>query len=159
MRQVIQFLRLASRGLAICAVLAGLAAGLLAGTIGAAFICFDTCPPRESYFSHLGLGVVQVMTPCVVLEVLAVAAFVAYCLATQQTRRTIAPILFLLIGGLVGVVALVALLQHGQATLPVDSYGYLVETQAEAWAQQFGLVLALVAVAWSGVLVRLQWRR
>lgn len=159
MRQVVQSLLFASqRFLALCAVLAGLAAGLFALSFGTAFICFDTCPTREFYFAHLGPGTVQLMTPCIVLEVLALAAFLVYCLATRQPRRTIRPILFFLLGGLVAVAALDALLQHAQATLPVNSDGLLVESAVETWAQLWGLSLTLIAGAWSGVLSRLQWR-
>ncbi|MGZ3599634.1 MAG: hypothetical protein ACXWQ5_07925 [Ktedonobacterales bacterium] len=159
MRKVAQFLHVASRVLAICAVLAGLAAGLLTVSVVAAFICFDSCPTREDFFSSRVLpGTVQFMMPCVVLEVLALAVFLAYCVATHQPRRTIAPILFFLIGGLVGVAALDALLQHGQATLPNED-GILLEGPVEAWVQLWGWVLLLVAGAWSGVLAYLQWRR
>src|SRR5437660_12595921 len=91
MRQVVQFLLFASRVLALCAVLAGLAAGLLQATIGATIICVDSCPPRDAYFSDLGPIAVRIMTPCVVLEVLALVAFVAYCLATRQARRVVMP--------------------------------------------------------------------
>jgi hypothetical protein len=46
MRKVVQFLLFASRGLAVCAVLAGLGAGLFEATFDAGFVCFDTCPSR-----------------------------------------------------------------------------------------------------------------
>ncbi|MGZ3582574.1 MAG: hypothetical protein ACXWQR_02570 [Ktedonobacterales bacterium] len=141
MRQVVQSLLFASqRGLAICATLAGLAAGLFALSFGTAFICFDSCPNRALYFSNLGPGTVPFIMPCVVLELLALTAFVAYCVATQQARRTIVPILFFVVGGLVGVVSLDALLQHGQTTLPVNSDGLLVEAHAVEWAQLWGAV-------------------
>ena len=159
MRKVAQFLHVASRVLAICAVLAGLAMGLLEAAIGATVICVDSCGRRDAYFAGLGPTAVRVMKPCVVLEVLAVAVFLAYCLATRQARRTIAPILFFLVGGLVGVAALNALLEHGQATVPADAGGFLIAASAEAWAGLWWLALTLVAGAWSGVLAYLQWRR
>ena len=159
MQKVAQFLHVASGVLAICAVLAGLAAGLFMATFGSALICFDTCPTREDFFSPRGPIAVQLMTPCVVLAVLALVAFVAYCLVTRQGRRVVMPILFLLVGGLIGFAALDALLQHGQATLPVGEDGLVAETPAQAWAQLWGLALTLVAGAWSGVLAYLQWRR
>jgi hypothetical protein len=115
MRRVVQFLPYVSRGLTICAVLAGLAAGLLEATFGAGFVCFDTCPTRAIYFAQLGPTAVQLMMPCVVLEALAMAAFLAYGLATRQARRAVSSLLVLL----VGVAALTALAQHAQATLPV----------------------------------------
>jgi hypothetical protein len=157
MRQVIKLLFVASRGLAICAMLAGLAAGLLAATVGAGFMCFDSCPTREDYFAHLGPVAVQVMMPCILLEVLALAIFLAYCIAIGQAQRAVKPILFLLIGGLSGVAALYALLLYGQATVPVDPNGYLLDTPVQEWAQLWGLALMLVAVAWSGVLAYMQW--
>lgn len=158
MRQVVRLLHPASRGLALCAVLAGLAAGFLEAVVGAIFICVDSCSPRDVYFSHLGADVVRVMTPCVVLELLALTAFVGYCLATRQARRAILPILFLLVGGLIGVAALDAFLLHGQATLPVDEGGFLLENPTQTWAQFWGMSILLVAVAWSGVLAYMQWR-
>lgn len=151
-------MHLASQVLAICAVLAAIAAGLLQATIIAAIICVDTCSPRTSYFLYVGPDAVQLMTPCIVLDVLAVATFLAYCLATRQARRAVISLLFLLVGGLVGVAVLDALLQHAQATLPVEGDGILVRDPAQAWAQLWGLALTLVAGAWSGVLAYLQWR-
>lgn len=156
MQKVTEFLHLASRGLALCAVLTGLAGGFLETVVGATIICVDSCSSRDTYFSHLGAGVARVMTPCVVLEVLALAAFLAYCLATRQARRAAMSIFFFLVGGLVGVVALDALMLHGQATLPVDE-GILIAASAETWAWLWGLALLLVAVAWSGILAYLQW--
>jgi hypothetical protein len=161
MRQVVQFLPYVTRGLAICAVLAGLAAGLLE-TFGAGFVCFDTCPTRADYFARLGPTAVLLMTPCIVIEALAMAAFLAYCLATRQPWRAVSSLLILLVGGLVGVAALIALAQHAQATLPVRGSvegDILVETPLETWAQEWGWALTLVAGAWSGVLAYLQWRR
>ncbi len=157
MQQVIKLLFVASRGLAICAMLAGFAAGLLAATIGAGFICFDTCPMRDEYFARLGPGAMQVMMPCIMLEVLALAVFLAYCAAIGQAWRAVKPIVFLLVGGLGGVAALYALLRYGQATVPVDPNGYLLETPAQEWGQLWGLILTIVAVAWSGVLAYMQW--
>src|SRR5215469_9506523 len=111
MQKVAQFLHVASRSLAICAVLAGIGVGFLQMTAGAAFVCFDSCVTREFMFSNLGPGTVQALLPCVVLALLALGAFVAYGLATGQARRVLMPILFLLIGGLLGVAGLDALLQ------------------------------------------------
>ncbi|MGZ3666232.1 MAG: hypothetical protein ACXVDA_17315 [Ktedonobacterales bacterium] len=157
MQKVTEFLHLASQGLALCAVLAGLAAGFLEAVVGATLICVDTCSSRDDYFSHLGADVARVMTPCVVLEGLALAAFLAYCLATRQARRALTPVLFFLVGGLIGVAALNALLQYGQATVPVGEEGFLIAASAETWAWLWGLALLLVAGAWSGVLAYLQW--
>jgi len=160
MQKVAQVLLFASRCLAICAVLAGIGVGFLEATIGAAFVCFDSCPSREFLFLNLGPGtVLQPLLPCIVLELLALVAFVAYCLATGQARRVAMPILFLLLGGLVGVAGLYTLLQHAQATLPVDQDGIVIPEAAKAWATWGGLSVLFVAGAWSGVLAYLQWRR
>jgi hypothetical protein len=102
------------------------------------------------------------MTPCVVLAVLAMAVFVAYCLVTRQTRRAVLVLLVLLVGGLAGVAALYALLQHAQATLPsysVSDGGTLLPDQLRAWQVEWGGAFILVAGVWSGVLAYLQWRR
>jgi len=159
--RAVPFLLFASRGLAICAVLAGLGAGLLEATFGG-LACFDSCPTRTAYFAGLGSVAVSVMTPCVMLETLALAAFVAYCLATRQTRRAVISLLFLLVAGAVGVAALSALMQHAQDTLPVwggDAGDLLREAPVGDWIVQWGLALTLVAGAWSGVPALMQWRR
>lgn len=162
MRKVVQVLPYVSRSLAVCAVLAGLVAGLFEATFVADFVCFDSCPDRHFYFSYLDPRALLVMTPCVVLEVLAVAVFVAYGLATRQTRRAVLAVLVLLVGGLAGVVALAALLQHAQATLPSASGSdccALLPDQLQAWQRLWGWAIVLVAGGWSGVLAYLQWRR
>jgi hypothetical protein len=161
MRHIVWFLPFVTRGLALCAVLAGLCAGLL-WAFAASFVCVDACPTRDFYFSYLGPSTVRTMTPCIVLEVFAVAAFVAYSLATRQVRRAVFVALVLVVGGLVGVAALDALLQHAQVTLPSEGHllvDILQEGPVEAWAHLWGLALTLVAGAWSGVLALLLWRR
>lgn len=156
MRKSAQLLLVASQGLAVCAVVAGMGAGLLT-LFAADFTCFDTCPTREDYFSRLGPTALRVMTPCVVLELLALAAFLAYCAATRQARRAVMPLLFVLVGGLVGAAVLGALMQHGWATLPVIEDDILAESQVRAWAQLWGLALALIAGVWSSVLAYQTW--
>jgi hypothetical protein len=161
MRQVVGFLPVVTRGLAICAVLAGLGAGLL-DVIAAGFVCVDSCPTRDFYVSYLGPSRARFMTPCVVLEVLAVAVFVLYCLATRQSRRAGIAVLVLLVGGLVSFATLDALLQYAQATLPsATSAGgeVLLAGPVEAWEEQWAWAITLVAGAWSGVLAFVQWRR
>jgi hypothetical protein len=162
MQKVVQFLPYVSRSLAIFAVLTGLVPGLLEATFGADFVCFDSCPDRDFYCSYFGPAAVRLMTPCVVFAVLATAVFVAYGLATRQTRRYRLALLVLLVGGLAGVAALAALLQHAQATLPsysVSDGGTLIPDQLQAWQRLWGGALILVAGAWSGGLTYLQWRR
>lgn len=63
MRRVVPILLTASRVLAILAMLAGLAVGLLAATAGAGLICFDTCPTPEQYFPRLVPGALFLLTP------------------------------------------------------------------------------------------------
>jgi hypothetical protein len=160
MQKVAQFLHVASRVLAICAVLVGIGVGFLAVTFGPVAVCFDSCSTREGTFPNVGPGaVLQPLLPSVVLELLALVAFVAYCLATGQARRVVLPILFLLIWGLLGVAGLDALLQHAATTLPVDQDGILIPESAKAWATWWGLATLLVAGVWSGVLAYLQWHR
>jgi hypothetical protein len=161
MRKVAQFLLVASRGLAICAVVAGLGVGLLDVYLSH-LVCFDSCPDRDFYFSYLGPTAVRLMTPCIVLEVLAMAVLVTYCLATRQVQRAVLAFLVLLVGGLAGIAALAGLLHRAQATLPSASGSdccALLPDQLRAWDSLWGWALTLVAGAWSGVLAYLQWRR
>jgi hypothetical protein len=158
MQKVLQFLLFASRGLAVCALLAGIGVGFLQMTGGASFVCFDSCPTREFMFSYLGPTTVNALLPCVVLALLALVAFVAYCLATGQAQRVVIPILFLLGGGLLGVAGLYAFLQHAQATLPVGEGDILIAGPAETFRGLWGLTILLVAGTWSGMLAYLQWR-
>jgi hypothetical protein len=159
MQKVTQFLHVASRGLAVCAFLAGIGVGFLQMTAGAAFVCADSCVTREFMYSYLGPSAVQLLMPCVVLELLTLVAFLAYCLATGQARRVVMPILFLLVGGLLGVAGLDALLQHAQATLPVGEGDILIAGPVQSVRALWGLAILLVASVWSGVLAYLQWRR
>ena len=158
MQKAVQFLPFATRGLAICAVLAGLSAGLLVW-LGGALACMDTCPTRDVFFVGLGPLAVRWLTPCVALEALTLLAFLAYCLATRQPWRAAISILFLLVGGLASVATLSALLRHAQDTLPVGEGGVLVGTGIGDWMGHWGLAVALVAGAWSGVPALIQWRR
>ena len=100
----------------------------------------------------------QNMTPCVVLEALALMSFLAYCLATRQAWRAVISLLFLLVSGLIGVNILSTLMQQA-ATLPVGDSGFLYEAPAVAWAHQWGLALILAAGVWTGVPALIQWRR
>jgi hypothetical protein len=161
MRHVVGFLPFITRGLAICAVLAGLGAGFLEGIAGD-FVCVDSCPTRDFYFSYLGPTAVRLMTPCVVLAALTAAVFLLYCLATRQIRRAVLVLIVLLVGGLVCIAGLDALLLQAQADLPSGSQsegGILLEGSVEVWAEQWAWALALAVGAWSGVLAYLQWRR
>src|SRR5258708_32702971 len=147
MRHVVRFLPFVTRGLAICAVLAGLAPGLYAVTFGG-LACLDgPCPTRSQYFTRFGANTVPWMTPCIVLEMLAAAVFLLYCLATRQARRAVIALLVLLGGGLVGVAVLGALALHARATLPIwggDAGDLLVEGPFESWANLWAWALMLV---------------
>lgn len=46
-------------------------------SVSATAICVDACSPRDLYFSDLEPIAVRIMTPCVVLAVLALAIFLA----------------------------------------------------------------------------------
>jgi hypothetical protein len=148
---------IAARVLAILAVLAGLAAGFLANTF-TAFTCFDTCPAAEGYISNVGQGAIQLLTPCVALATLALALFLAYCLATRRFRRAVMVFLVFFVGVLLGVAALNALLQHARATLPIED-GVLFGHAVVEWARQWALAILLIAGVWSGGLPCLEWGR
>ncbi len=145
-----------ARFFSVCAVLIGLCAGLYISVIGAAFVCFDTCETPDFYFSHMALGSVLFEIPCVALELVAFALFLAHCRVTKQPRLIILPAVFLVVAGVVGAAALWALMLHGQATLPVTGDGLLAESPVESWQRMWGLAVTGVAVVWSGVLTFLQ---
>jgi hypothetical protein len=158
MRKLARFLLIASRFLAIIAILVGVGAGLLEATLGSAFVCVDSCPVPYIYFSSQGPTAVRVMMPCVVIELLALILFLAYCAITRQPRRAAISLLFFLVGGLAGFAALNAFLQHGQANVPFTFDDYFADSPSlEAWVGLWGLALMAVVGVWSGVLARLQW--
>ena len=157
MRKVLLVLLYTSRFLAICAVLAGLGAGLLTGAFGA-FVCVDSCPTPVDYFPSQGPTAVWVMIPCVALAVLALLTFTGYCIATRQARRAIVQTLVLVVGGVVGSFALNAFMLHGQASVPLTFDDYFADSGSlEAWVKEWGLALTVVAGVWSGSLAYLQW--
>ena len=156
MRIVIAILRVVSWFFAICAVLAGLAAGALTATVMVAFTCFDSCPTPDQYFSHFAPGIETFLLPCVALEALALLTFAGYCLASGQARRLLIHTLALLVGGLVGVLALVALFLICRATLPVTQYGVVDERAAERWMQVWGLAIMVITGIWAGGAAYLQ---
>jgi hypothetical protein len=162
MRRVVALLPFVSRSLALCALLAGVGAGLLEASLGASLVCFDTCPSRAYYFTHIVPDGLRALIPCLVLEALAIVAFVAYCSGTRQSPRVLLTLLVALVGGVIGVAVLSALAQHAQATLPIwggDAGDTLREAPLVAWAQQWGWAITLAAGTWSGALLFLQWRR
>jgi hypothetical protein len=160
MQRIAPSLFIASRVLALCAVLAGLFGGLLMATIGAGLICFNTCPSPEFYFSQLGLYALFFLIPCSVLAALALVLFLIYCLSTRQPRRALSVFLFFLVGGLLGVVILDALLQLSLATFPVQGeHGLLIGGSGKPWASQWALAVLLIAVVWSVGMASLQWGR
>jgi hypothetical protein len=156
MRKLAGFLLIASRFLAIIALLVGVGAGLL-GAVTGGFVCFDNCPEPGVYFANQGPITVRVMTPCIVLEMIALLLFLAYCVSTRQGSRAIRQVIVLLVVGLVGVVALYFFMLHGQASLPLTQYDSFQEGPLVAWEGQWGLALAVAAGAWSGILAYLQW--
>jgi hypothetical protein len=156
MRKAARPLLYASRALAICAVLAGLAMGLI-GMMAIGFTCFDSCPSPEQFFPRLLPEAVFVLKPCVALEALALAFFLVYCAITRQPRRAVVVILILLGVGLTGLAVINALIQQAQATLPINSDGLLEEGPVAAWGRLWALALEIIAGVWSGALVVLQW--
>jgi hypothetical protein len=68
MQKVAEFLPPVTRGLSVCAVLAGIGVGFLAVTFGPVAVCFDSCSTREGTFPNVGPGaVLQPLLPCLVL--------------------------------------------------------------------------------------------
>lgn len=158
MRMLARVLLLASRFLAIVALLAGLGAGLLEATLGSAFVCFDSCPVPFIYFANQGPTTVGIMAPCIIVEAIALLLFLAYCAATRQPRRAILQMVVFVVVGVVGVVALYALMLHGQASVPLTFDGYFADSGSlEAWVNQWGLALTGAAGIWTGILAYLQW--
>lgn len=157
MQRIAPSLLVAARVLAILSVLAGLAAGLLANAL-VTLICFDSCPDAEGYFSMVGPAAARLLTPCIALAALALALFLAYCLATRQFRRAVIVFFVFLVGVLLGVAALNALLQHARATLPVED-GVLFGHAVVEWARQWALAILLIAGVWSAGLACLEWGR
>lgn len=147
-----------SRFFAVCALLAGQGAGVLVMLFGTGFICFDSCPTRAFYFSRLVPGTLLLMTPCIACECLALLAYLCYCSARRRPRHVVAPVAVLLVGGALGATLLGALILHGQANLPVNADGLLIETPAEAWAQLWGFSVLIVASLWSVAVGYVLWR-
>lgn len=156
MRMSVRSLLEASQTCSIGAIVMGLAAGFLEAATGP-YVCWDSCPPPESYSSYLVSTTVTVLIPSLALEALALVAFVAYCLATGQAGRAIAQVVVALVGGALGGVALNAFLQHGQASVPLTSDGSFDESALETWQTQWGWALMLVVGAWSVILAWLPW--
>ena len=158
MRRTAKALLYTSRVFASGAVVVGISAGLLTATLGAAIVCFDSCPTPVAFFPGQGPAAVGVMIPCIALAVLALLTFAGYCVATRQLRRAARQALVLVVGGLVGGVALNAFLLHGQASVPLTFDDYFADSGSiEAWVKEWGLALTLVAGVWSGSLAYLQW--
>lgn len=151
-----------SRFLAIGAALAGLGAGLIQALLGPAFACFDTCPDPAVFFPNEGPRAINMMIPCVVIELAALALFVIYCLVTRQPRRAIKQAVALVGIGVVGFVALNLILAFGQAHVALKSDGgdtYFDESSLVKWENLWGLALMSIVGAWSIILARLQWPR
>lgn len=147
----------ASRFFAVCAIVAGVAAGFIEATLFAGLVCFDYCPDRAHYFSHLFPTLALLLIPCIVLSLLALWTFLWYCGARGQRSRANKQVIFFLGGGVIGAAVLGGLLLVGNVILPVTSDGVLVEQPLESWSQLWGLAILLVAASWTGVLARLSW--
>ncbi len=163
MRTVGLVILIISRILAVGAVLAAIGAGFLQAWLGAVFVCFDSCPDTFSYFPTEGPKAIQIMTPCVAIELAALALFLLYCLITRQPLRAVKQAIALVALGIVGIVALNVILTAGQAhvALKSDSAGntYFDEHSLVSWESLWGLALLTIVGAWSLILARLQWSR
>jgi hypothetical protein len=155
MQRVILSLLIASRIVAILAVLAAFFIGYIAAGPVAGFTCFDTCPTRDDFFSTFVPAAVRLMLWCVPVPALALVLFLVYCLATRQLWRALIVLLVFIAGGLLGFAVLNGLVEQARTTLPVNEYG-LVDS---SWASMWGGTLLLVAMLWSGVLACLEWGR
>lgn len=163
MRKAISLtLLILSRLLVVCACIAGVGAGIIQAWLGAGFVCFDTCPEPISFFPTEGPRAIQMMTPCVAIELAALVIFVVYCLVTRQPRRAVKQAVALVGIGVVGVVALNLILAFGQAHVALKSDGvdtYFDESSLVSWESLWGLALMVIVGAWSIILARLQWPR
>ncbi len=156
MQRVIPMLLIASRILAVLALLAGLFIGLIAAGPGASFTCFDTCPTRDVFFPTFVPAAMRLMLWCVALAVLALVLFLVYCLATRQAWRALIVLLVFVAGGLLGVAVLNGLVEQARTTLSINEDGLLVDS---SWASMWGGTLLLVATVWAGSLACLEWGR
>jgi hypothetical protein len=151
-----------SRLLVVGAVVAGVAAGFIQAWLGAAFVCFDTCPDPTVFFPSEGPKTIQIMTPSVAIELAALVIFVLYCLITRQPRRAIKQAVALVGIGVVAAIALYLILAFGQAHVALKSDGadtYFDESSVVKWESLWGLALMTIVGAWSIILARLQWPR
>lgn len=148
----------ATRALTEAAVLAGLFMGML-NTLAAGFTCFDSCPSPAFFFSTLVTPTVWTVAPAVALEVLALAAFVAYCAVSRQHGRAAVALAVAVIGALAGAAMLAALMRQGQATLPLfPGEDILAEEPVVRWRELWGFAVTGAIVIWSGFLTFLLWR-
>jgi len=163
MRTVGLVILILSRILAVGAVLAAIGAGFIQAWFGAAFVCFDNCPDPFSYFPTEGPQTIKIMTPCVAIELAALALFVIYCLITRQPLRAVKQATALVALGIVGIIALNLILTAGQAHVALKSDGagntYFDERSLVSWESLWGLTLLTIVGAWSLILARLQWPR
>ena len=163
MRTVGLVILILSRILAVGAVLAAIGAGFIQAWFGAAFVCFDNCPDPFSYFPTEGPQTIKIMTPCVAIELAALALFVIYCLITRQPLRAVKQAITLVALGIVGIIALNLILTAGQAHVALKSDGagntYFDERSLVSWESLWGLTLLTIVGAWSLILARLQWPR
>lgn len=149
----------ATRALTAAAVVAGLFMGLFVNTLAAAFTCFDSCPSPAFFFSALVSSTMWTVAPAVALEVLALAAFVAYCVLSRQRGRAVVAVAVAVIGALVGAAMLAALMRQGQASLPLfPGEDILAEEPLVRWRELWGFAVTGALVIWSGFLTFLLWR-
>lgn len=157
MRRRANVLLYASRVLSICAVVASLAVGSIA-TLAAAFLCFDSCPEPQDLIPRFVLYVEPVTVPPASLAGSALAAFIGYCLITNQRRRAVITLIAFVLGAAAGLLAVVGIISQMQAHVPITPQGYTDGGQAVQMARLWGASLLLLTTTWTGALAILEWR-
>lgn len=148
----------ASRGLALCAVLAGIGMGAFY-TLFAGLVCFDNCPTADLYYSTIGRVMLHVLTPCVTVEAAALATFLVYCALARRPRRAASALLVLTAGALLGGAVIGELLSLAPSVLTVTSDLQIEGGALVTWTRLLGAAIAVVTGLWSSLLVHLQWAR
>ena len=156
----------ATRFFAVCAVLAGIGPVLL-GLLAAGLVCVDQCPHRDAtyiggfeqpgYFSGESVGMMSPALPCLVLALVALLLFLAYCVMTHQDGRALIALLVYLVPPIVAYVAFNYTYTQAATSLPIDSDGFLLEGPLKSFVSQWYVGIGLFLCVWSLALAVLQW--
>jgi hypothetical protein len=144
-----------SRFFAVCAVIAGVILGLGEALL-AQFVCVDSCPPADRIFPWYFSSALRLIVPTSALLAAAYLTFLGYCLATARARRALAPAVTLLLGAAVSVGVIYGYSQLYLTMMPLDE-GYLINGPAQSWTAGLGFTVALLACAWAGLHMYIQW--